>query len=99
MKSEKPNCYKCSHRGEALGSCHSSCKHPDSGSGDAGGNIFAILASVGRCAPVGNHDGIKKLNISFHLQGIRHGWFNWPYNFDPVWLLTCDGFKAKAEGK
>ena len=25
--------------------------------------------------------------------GKRSGWFVWPYNFDPVWLLQCSGFK------
>jgi len=27
--------------------------------------------------------------------GKRKGWFLWPINFDPVWLVSCDGFKAK----
>ena len=96
---DKPNCYRCSYRGDLPGSCHSSCKHPDSGSGDAAGRIFAIFASVGRHAPVGNYNGIIKLNISGDFHGIRNGWFNWPYNFDPVWLLTCDGFKEKKGKK
>lgn len=26
--------------------------------------------------------------------GIRRGWFLWPLNFDPVWMLECDGFSA-----
>ena len=24
--------------------------------------------------------------------GIRRGWFLWPLNFDPAWLVSCDGF-------
>ena len=28
--------------------------------------------------------------------GIRKGWFFWPFNFDPVWLNSCDGFKSKS---
>ena len=27
--------------------------------------------------------------------GIRSGWFLWPWNFDPVWLISCTGFKKK----
>jgi hypothetical protein len=27
--------------------------------------------------------------------GIRKGWFFHPFNFDPVWLLSCTGFEAK----
>ena len=29
--------------------------------------------------------------------GIRRGWFLWPFNFDPVWLVSCDGFQAREE--
>ena len=24
--------------------------------------------------------------------GINNGWFRWPFNFDPVWLQSCEGF-------
>lgn len=27
--------------------------------------------------------------------GIRNGWFFYPYDFDPCWLISCDGFVAK----
>lgn len=30
--------------------------------------------------------------VAGHPQGIRRGWFAWPINFDPVWLLTCDSW-------
>ena len=29
--------------------------------------------------------------------GINGGWFNWPYNFDPTWLDSCDGFSDKEK--
>lgn len=35
-----------------------------------------------------NHDA----KVKGHPHGIRRGWFLWPVNFDPVWLLSCDGF-------
>jgi hypothetical protein len=28
--------------------------------------------------------------------GIRAGYFVWPVNFDPTWLLTCTGYERKA---
>lgn len=28
--------------------------------------------------------------------GMRHGWFAWPINFDPVWLRECNGFESKG---
>ncbi|QDV34962.1 hypothetical protein [Tautonia plasticadhaerens] len=27
--------------------------------------------------------------------GIRKGWFAWPFNYDPLWLKSCDGFTPK----
>jgi hypothetical protein len=27
--------------------------------------------------------------------GIANGWFYHPFNFDPVWLIYCDGFEDK----
>lgn len=90
---EKPNCYQCKHRGEVPGSAHSRCSHPANGKSlaDPLANIMAIFASVGRVPPIqtgglavrGNPDGIKK------------GWFNYPHNFDPVWLEECDGFEPR----
>lgn len=29
--------------------------------------------------------------------GRRMGWFFWPLNFDPVWLLSCTGYTPKEE--
>lgn len=33
------------------------------------------------------------LKIKGHPGGIKGGWFSWPGNFDPIWLLECDGFQ------
>lgn len=27
--------------------------------------------------------------------GIRGGWFNYPYNYDLLWVISCDGFVRK----
>jgi len=90
-KPAKPNCYKCVHRGGVPGSAHSSCNHPVNGNPPMIESMMAIFASVGRVAPVIGGSA-KELNIKGNPHGIRSGWFNWPYNFDPVWLETCDGF-------
>ena len=29
--------------------------------------------------------------------GIKSGWFSHPFNFDPVWLEECTGFKQIPE--
>lgn len=59
--------------------------------------VMAILASVGRVGPVTGVSGVIKLGITANEIGIRRGWFNWPHNFDPVWLLTCTGFEEKSK--
>jgi len=64
----KPDCYKCSHRRDVVGSAHSRCN---------------------------NH--AAKVQGSPH--GIRNGWFLWPLNFDPTWLVSCDGFSTSEEDK
>lgn len=90
---QKPNCHECRHRGTVLGSCHSSCHHPEvkSAHDDPMLGAFAILAGVGRVDPM----VVKALGVTGHPHGIRSGWFNWPWNFDPTWLLTCTGFAAR----
>ena len=86
----KPNCFKCVHRGNLPGDAHSCCNHPDISdeSNDPLAQLMAIFASVGRTDPI----VLQKLNIKGDPTGIRKGWFNWPWNFDPTWLENCDGF-------
>ncbi len=93
---KKPNCYKCKHRGLVPGSAHSRCEHPVNSDGDPDSmsEIMAMFASVGRGGPVIGDTAIE-LGISANEHGVRGGWFNWPFNFDPVWLETCDGFSAE----
>ena len=93
----KVNCYECKHRGEVPGDAHSCCKHPSTQKdmGDPLSQLMAIFAGVGRVTPVEGQSGVE-MNIKGNAHGIRNGWFNWPWNFDPVWLENCDGFEKKA---
>ncbi len=34
--------------------------------------------------------------VKGHPGGIKGGWFHHPYNFDPTWLLECDGFEKRG---
>ena len=95
VTSEKPNCYDCKFRNPVLGSAHSCCGHPSAGGKDALGRIMAIFAGVGRAAPTVDVAGAKRLNIEASPHGVCRGWFNWPYDYDPTWLLRCDGFEPK----
>lgn len=35
--------------------------------------------------------------VTANPHGVRNGWFFWPYNYDPVWLISCNSFKNKYE--
>ena len=91
----KPNCYKCKWRGDLPGDAHSCCQHPALGgvADDPLGSILGILASVGRTPPI--QAGIDKLGIKANYHGIKQGWFNFPWNFDPIWLEKCSGFESQ----
>jgi len=36
----------------------------------------------------------KKAHVVGNVHGKQSGWFIHPWNFDPIWLEKCDGFKA-----
>jgi len=92
----KPNCYECKHRHSIPGDAHSCCHHPFLG--DVADNPLAqmlgMFASVGRVPPM--QVGVDKLGIKANYHGIKQGWFNFPFNFDPTWLENCNGFEAKG---
>jgi len=99
-KENKPNCYQCIYRRDLPGDAHSRCAHPLVGEQkDPLGEVMAILASVGRVSPRIDQKICDQLKIEANYHGIRRGWFNWPFNFDPVWLENCEGFKHKEVEK
>jgi hypothetical protein len=99
MSDKKANCFNCKWRGGVIGSVHSSCKHPDlKGTTNNLDAVMAIFASVGRADPVIDIQAISdKFQIKANYHGIKKGWFNWPWNFDPVWLENCNAFEVKEE--
>lgn len=89
----KPDCNKCIHRGTNPGTAHIRCDHPSNENPHSSAfEAMAILASVGR---IPGFQVKTDLNVKGHPTGLARGWFNWPYNFDPTWLLECDGFDAQ----
>lgn len=82
---ERAKCYTCKYRGNVPGDAHSCCRYPGT---DVG--IFSFFEKA-------NLELMEKLNIKADPHGIRNGWFLWPSNFDPVWLMNCDGYTAKED--
>ena len=95
IKKKKFDCWNCRYRGSVAGSAHICCNHPSLAQIKENPmlEMMAIFASVGR-SPAMNVNS-KELNIKGNLHGIKSGWFNFPFNFDPVWLENCDGFENK----
>ena len=88
-------CYKCKHRGTIPGDAHSCCNHPEARKA-TGGDVDVFSGIVAMFSnPKGIIEAALKLNIQANPHGICSGWFNWPANFDPVWLENCDGFEEK----
>lgn len=90
---KKFDCITCIHRGRVYGSTHSTCKHPSLKSFYETPvlQLMSIFASVQRVPPI--NVSSKQLNIKGNPRGIKNGWFNFPFNFDPIWLLNCDGYE------
>ena len=89
-ENKKPDCYKCTHRGNVPGDAHSSCEHPKI-KADPMGELLAIMGvGAGLCS------ARDELNIRADSHGVKQGWFIWPVNFDPIWLTNCDGFEEKV---
>ena len=38
----------------------------------------------------------REAKVKGHPTGIKGGWFNWPYNFDPTCVVSCDSFVSKT---
>lgn len=89
--SDKPDCYKCKWRGTIPGDAHSRCRYPEvKVDSNALGALVDMVAGK-------TQEAAKALGIKGHEQGIRKGWFMWPANFDPTWLLACNGFEEEEE--
>lgn len=39
----------------------------------------------------------RTARIVANPHGVANGWCYWPYNFDPIWIDTCDGYEEKVE--
>jgi hypothetical protein len=99
LKSLRAMCYHCAWRRPLPGVTHSACAHPKAGkqTADPMMKLLAIFASVGRVPPTINIAGTVVLGVKLDEYGVQNGWANWPFNFDPNWLLACKGFMFKED--
>ena len=80
------SCRNCKYHRQLSGNAHLACLHPFvENFGMA--QIFLFLT-------IGSQDKtINPLEIRANEKGLMNGWFNWPFDFDPVWLENCNGFE------
>jgi hypothetical protein len=86
-------CYECIHRRVLPGNTRSACRHPATAAAQAN-PLAGPISAMGNALPMPSPPG---LSVIFDRHGIRMGWASWPYNFDPMWLVSCDGFTPEPE--
>lgn len=93
----KPNCYYCHWKKDLNGSAHINCSHPLLPNESTDNNQFVVIMSAlmsARHIPF-SLSGNNPIGAVGDQHGIKNGWFNFPYNFDPIWLLECKGYREK----
>lgn len=81
MDKVRNDCYKCPHRREVPGSVHSSCHILKPQLRTA----IALMAMCGQMPTITNEKTGEDLLI-LNPTGVKEGWYNWPIDFDPVWV-------------
>jgi len=90
METKRNACYECAHRRDLVNNAHSECVHP--------GRINEMPHFIADCLDgIARTNAARPLNIKFVTHAIKSGWAAWPINFDPVWLITCDGFTPNTK--
>lgn len=92
------DCRKCKYRGRAgSNTLHSKCCHPVvdqiMSDHDALGIVFDNFSLHNKVT-----SGLWGLNIEVEPSAVANGWCYWPFNFDPIWVKECNGFKAMGDG-
>ena len=36
------------------------------------------------------------IRVSLNPHGVRNGWAMWPFNFDPIWIDSCNSYVNKT---
>lgn len=85
-------CFGCAHRRPLARPSRSKCRHPLTARVHAA-PVAAIIERTGAALPV----DIIGISVVGDPHAIEMGWFAWPINFDPLWLVSCDGFAAAPE--
>lgn len=89
------NCNKCVHRASAGSNTrHSRCNHPTIDNIMSDHDVLILIMD----GLVNKHkipQGLWDLDVDVEEGAIANGWGLWPFNFDPLWVKSCTGFKEE----
>ena len=86
------DCYTCKHRRNIAGDCHISCACPKHGLDTSSGLLGLVSLLAGRVGAVCSSNA---MGVSLNPHGIKNGWCYWPFNFDPIWVNSCNSYDPK----
>lgn len=64
------------------------CKHRGTVPGDAHSSCNQGLHEYTHRNP----DNTVNIRVSLDPHGVRNGWAMWPFNFDPIWVESCNSY-------
>ena len=88
---------KCKHVRSIVGEAHIKCDHPSLLKHRA--RLLTEMLTMFRANKRSTFLDIlmEELGVEAVQTGIENGWFNWPLNFAPVWLVNCDSFEENEQ--
>jgi len=84
----------CIHESNISGDCHIECVNPKIDK--LRNRLLNEMVTMALSGPV-LWEAKRIMGVEGIDTGIKNGWFNWPFNFDVVWLEKCDSFEVKEE--
>jgi hypothetical protein len=87
------NCYNCRHRCDVPGDAHSTCRHPKAQNDNPERSIVDLLRRLSKGGQITDFMVLSSMGVKLKEHGVKHGWANFPYNFDPIWVEECKSFE------
>lgn len=77
------NCNKCKFHESIPGDAHVSCTILPEQARYYAMVLVTLTAKV---------DTLSGVNLEFEPHGVAMNWCNWPINYDPIWVKSCNQF-------
>ncbi|MBZ2166978.1 hypothetical protein [Methanobacterium spitsbergense] len=84
------DCDNCVYQGHLENSRHSTCQHPEVRHVINDSDLLNQVIVNYKKPTIHLFNGFR---IEREQQGIEGNWCLWPFNFDPIWIKECTGFK------